>query len=76
MTETTEPQVITDVVELIDGALGTFGHRELVSSGEVTDVLLDVRSMLRSGDFTPVDPKAQSSGPRLPTAEVGKPSRN
>ncbi len=67
-TETAEPQIVTDVVELIDGALGTFGHRELVSSGEVTDVLLDVRSMLRSGDYAPVDLKAEKTGVKLPSA--------
>ncbi|HCB34796.1 MAG TPA: hypothetical protein DEP66_04350 [Acidimicrobiaceae bacterium] len=40
-------QVIADALDTIDGALGAFLHRELVSSGEVTDVLLDVRSKLR-----------------------------
>ena len=45
MTETTEA-VITEAVSVIDKALGQMMSRELVSSGEVTDVLLDVRSLL------------------------------
>ncbi len=43
-------QVIEEALQLIDGALGAFLNRELVSSGEVTDVLLDVRSKLRQTD--------------------------
>lgn len=74
MTETTEPQIITDVVELIDGALGTFGHRELVSSGEVTDVLLDVRSMLRGGDFTPIDTNIDAKVDAKVATSSAKPS--
>ena len=56
MTETTEPirtaepQIIADALQVIDGALGDFLHRELVSSGEITDVLLDVRTLLRRSD--------------------------
>ena len=45
MTETTEA-VINEAVSVIDKALGQMMSRELVSSGEVTDVLLDVRSLL------------------------------
>ncbi len=45
MTETTEA-VISEAVGVIDKALGQMMSRELVSSGEVTDVLLDVRSLL------------------------------
>jgi hypothetical protein len=45
MTETTEA-VISEAVSVIDKALGQMMSRELVSSGEVTDVLLDVRSLL------------------------------
>ncbi len=45
MTDTTEA-VITEAVSVIDKALGQVMSRELVSSGEVTDVLLDLRSLL------------------------------
>ncbi len=45
MTETTEA-VISEAVSVIDKALGQMMSRELVSAGEVTDVLLDVRSLL------------------------------
>ena len=49
-TRTAEPRIISDALEVIDSALGDFFSRELVSSVEVTDVLLDVRSLLRRGD--------------------------
>lgn len=49
-TRTAEPQIISDALEVIDSALGVFFRRELVSSVEVTDVLLDVRTLLRRGD--------------------------
>ena len=49
-TRTAEPRIISDALEVIDHALGDFFSRELVSSGEVTDVLLDVRTLLRRGD--------------------------
>ena len=45
-----EPRIITDALEVIDSALGEFYCRELVSSGEITDVLLDVRTLLRRRD--------------------------
>jgi hypothetical protein len=47
MTETTEDfDVITEALALIDRGLGDMLHRELVSTGEVADLLLDVRSLL------------------------------
>lgn len=49
-TRTAEPRIISDALEVIDSALGDFFSRELVSSVEVTDVLLDVRTLLRRGD--------------------------
>ena len=45
MTDTTEA-VIHEALSVIDKALGQMMSRELVSSNEVTDVLLDVRSLL------------------------------
>jgi hypothetical protein len=47
MTETQDPQIISEALEVIDGALNDFLHRELVSSNEITDILLDVRTRLR-----------------------------
>lgn len=38
--------VIAEALSVIDKALGQMMRRELVSSGEITDVLLDVRSLL------------------------------
>ena len=38
--------VITEALSVIDKALAQMLRRELVSSGEVTDVLLDVRTLL------------------------------
>ena len=49
-TRTDEPRIISDALEVIDSALGDFFSRELVSLVEVTDVLLDVRTLLRRGD--------------------------
>ena len=45
MTDTNEA-VITEALSVIDKALAQMLSRELVSSGEVTDVLLDVRTLL------------------------------
>ncbi|MBI4932702.1 MAG: hypothetical protein HY828_02415 [Actinobacteria bacterium] len=45
MTETNEA-VITEALTVIDKALSQMMRRELVSSGEITDVLLDVRTLL------------------------------
>jgi hypothetical protein len=45
MTETTDA-VISEALSVIDKALAQMMRRELVSSGEITDVLLDVRSLL------------------------------
>lgn len=38
--------VITEALAVIDQALGQMLRRELVSSNEVADLLLDVRSLL------------------------------
>jgi len=45
MTDTNEA-VITEALAVIDKALAEMLRRELVSSGEVADLLLDVRSLL------------------------------
>ena len=46
MTETYDSDVITEALLVIDRALGEMLHRELVSTDEVADLLLDVRSLL------------------------------
>jgi hypothetical protein len=54
MTETNEA-VIHEALSVIDKALGQMMSRELVSSGEVTDVLLDVRSLLTMPALAPAE---------------------
>ncbi len=49
MTDTQDPQIISEALDVIDSALNDFLHRELVSSNEITDLLLDVRTLLRRG---------------------------
>lgn len=47
MTETRAlDEVISEALAVIDRGLGELGHRELVSSNEVADLLLDVRMLL------------------------------
>ena len=51
MTETPDVKIVAptnanEALAVVDRALGTFMQRELVSSNEVTDVLLDIRSVL------------------------------
>lgn len=69
MTEQTEcpvadPQdaVISEAVDVIDQALAKMFQRELISSGEVADVLLDVRTALTTTSVVPV-----SNEPPAPT---------
>ena len=45
MTETTDA-VISEAISVFDKALSQMMTRELVSSGEITDVLLEFRSLL------------------------------
>ena len=46
MTERTEPTIITEALAVIDKGLADMLNRELVSTDEVADLLLDVRSLL------------------------------
>jgi len=52
MTETQEPEVIRDALKIIDQGLSEMLHRELVSTNEVADLLLDVRSLLATNNPT------------------------
>ena len=56
MTETEDVRVIDEAVvdeavRLIDGGLSDLLHRELVSTDEVSDLLLDVRMLLTASDL-------------------------
>ena len=53
MTDTNDA-VILEALEVIDKALSQMMRRELVTSNEVTDVLLDVRSLLTPAVAQPV----------------------
>jgi hypothetical protein len=44
----TQPQIIAEAMAIIDVALSQMVKRELVSSAEVSDLLLDVRNLLTS----------------------------
>jgi len=46
MTEVRDDAVISEALSVIDKALADMLNRELVSTGEVADLLLDVRSLL------------------------------
>jgi hypothetical protein len=46
VTDTSEPTIINEALAVIDKGLAEMLHRELVSTDEVADLLLDVRSLL------------------------------
>ncbi len=46
--------IIDEAVRLIDGGLGDLLHRELVSTDEVSDLLLDVRMLLTAAEMSAV----------------------
>ena len=48
MSETIEIDAINQALEMIDKSLGVMHTRELVSTAEVSDLLLDMRSILSS----------------------------
>lgn len=54
MTETREPTIISDALAIIDKGLAEMLHRELVSTDEVADLLLDVRTLLASTEAEPL----------------------
>jgi hypothetical protein len=60
MTETYD-DVINEALALIDKGLGDLLHRELVSTDEVADLLLDVRTLLVQPDDQPADELAVGS---------------
>ena len=52
MTDSRETAVISEALGVIDKALREMLQRELVSTGEVADLLLDVRSLLTASATT------------------------
>ena len=46
MTETKEPIVVEEALKIIDQGLSHMAQRDLVSTNEVSDLLLDLRTML------------------------------
>ena len=53
-----EPKIITEALAVIDRGLAEMLHRELVSTDEVADLLLDVRTLLATTEPAP-EPLAQ-----------------
>ncbi len=60
MSETLESDVINQALEIIDRSLGTLHQRELVSAAEISDLLLDMRSLL-SADLAAL-PELEEAG--------------
>ena len=54
MTETIEVGQITEALALIDNGLAQLQNRELLSSTEVADLLLDVRMLLALAPRGPI----------------------
>ncbi len=52
--DTNNEAVINEALDVIDGALAKMMRRDLVSSGEVADLLLDVRTLLTTEADSPV----------------------
>ena len=55
MSETLEIEAINQALEMIDKRLGVMHTRELVSTSEVSDLLLDMRSILASAGIDLVE---------------------
>jgi hypothetical protein len=55
MNETLEIEAISQALEMIDKSLGVMHTRELVSTTEVSDLLLDMRSILASAGIDLVE---------------------
>ena len=63
VTQTTEATVITEALTVIDRSLGQLAARELVSSAEMSDLLLDIRLLLMATDPGPVDEPVGEGAP-------------
>ena len=58
MTEAIDGIQIEEALQIIDSGLGDFIKRDLLTSSEVADLLLDLRSVLT---FVPVEPAQPAS---------------
>ncbi len=60
MSETLEVEAINQALEMIDKSLGVMHTRALVSTAEVSDLLLDMRSVLANAgiDLVELEPSA------------------
>jgi hypothetical protein len=58
VTDTRDAAVISEALTVIDKALAEMLRRELVSSGEVADLLLDVRTLLTTAPASSGSPTA------------------
>jgi len=61
--------VINEALEVIDGALAKMLSRELVSTGEVADLLLDVRTLLTTDADSSSETTDLASMPVIETIE-------
>lgn len=51
MSETLEGDAIIQALQIIDRSLGSLHQRELVSTAEVSNILLDMRSLLAAAEL-------------------------
>ena len=58
MSGTVEQEVIVEALEIIDRGLGQLLHRELLTTTEAADILLDLRSLLAGVALEPPVPVA------------------
>ena len=58
MSGTVEQEVIVEALEIIDRGLGQLLHRELLTTVEAADILLDLRSLLAGVALEPPVPVA------------------
>ena len=56
MSGTVEQEVIVEALEIIDRGLGQLLHRELLTTAEAADILLDLRSLLAGVSAEPPVP--------------------
>lgn len=63
MTQTTDATVITEALTVIDRSLAQLAARELVSSTEMSDLLLDLRLLLMAYDAQPLDKPVGEGAP-------------
>ncbi len=59
MTELKDLQPLEEALGIIDQGLGGLAERQLVSTAEVTDLLLDVRALLNEIDLRDGDAPAE-----------------